>query len=219
MQYRRRGYVTKLLPEGITESFTRVPGVEVERHKTVENGGNEHPIDIHKDSYADGHKAYNFLHYLKIEEDVATTKYLKHVEIDGMEGVQRHGDADERKIGGCFLPLRADKAVDEWFGHCTEGNHANSSHEHRHLDDSSIAFHHSLLIVLYLTQYRIADPLDDACEVRREDACILLSAGVLTKSSRTIELAYNHLIELVPDVVEQSADKQFPSEAPHISER
>ena len=73
------GYVAKLMPEGIAKSFARVPGIEVERHETDENGGNEHPIDIHKDSYADGHKADDFLYYLKIKEDVATTQYLKHV--------------------------------------------------------------------------------------------------------------------------------------------
>ena len=144
------GYVAKLLPEGIAERLAGVPGIKVERHETSEDGGNEHPIDIHEDSYADGHKAYDFLYYLKIEEDVATTQYLKHIEIDGMQWVEGHGDADERKIGGCFVPLRTDKTVDEWFGNCTEGNHADGGYEHRHLDDSSIAFHHPLLIVLYL---------------------------------------------------------------------
>ena len=108
------------MPEGIAEGFASVPGIEVERHETNEDGSYKHPIDIHKDSYADGHKAYDFLHYLKIKEDVASSQYLKHVEIDGMEGVQRHGDADERKIGGSFVPLRTDKAVDEWFGHSSE---------------------------------------------------------------------------------------------------
>ena len=144
------GYVMKLLPERIAKSLASVPGVEVERHETNEDGSYKHPVDIHKDSYADGHKAYDFLYYLKIEEDVATTQYLKHVEIDGMEGVQRHGDADERKIGGCFVPLRTDKTVDERFSNCSEGNHADGSYEHRHLDDSSIAFHHPLFIILYL---------------------------------------------------------------------
>ena len=144
------GNVTKLHPEGIAERLAGVPGIKVERHETDENGGNEHPIDIHKDSYADGHKADNFLYYLKIKEDVASSQYLKHVEIDGMQWIEGHGDADERKICGSLVPLRADKAVDEWFGNCSEGNHADSCYEHRHLDDSSIAFHHSLLIVLYL---------------------------------------------------------------------
>ena len=135
-----------------------------------------------------------------------------------MQWIEGHGYADERKICGSLVPLRADKAVDERFGHCTEGNHADSCYEHRHLDDSSIAFHHPLLIVLYLAEHRIADALDDTCEVGREDACILSSAGVLPEGGGTIELAYNHLIELVPDVVEQSADKEFPSEAPHVCE-
>ena len=74
-----RGNVSKLLPEGIAESLAGVPGIEVERHETDEDGSYKHPIDIHKDSYADGHKAYDFLYYLKIKEDVATTQYLKHV--------------------------------------------------------------------------------------------------------------------------------------------
>ena len=214
-----RGYVAKLLPEGIAERFASVPGVEVERHKTNEDRSNEHPVDINKDTNADGHKADNFLYYLKIEEDIATTQNLKHVEIDGMQWVESHGDADERKIGSCLVPLRSYKAVDEWFSHCTEGNHADGGHEHRHLNDSSIAFHHPLLIVLYLAQHWIAHPLDNACEVGREDACILITSGILSEGGGTIELAYNHLIELNPDVVEQSADKEFPSEAPHISKR
>ena len=154
-------YVAKLLPEGIAERLAGVPGIEVERHKTDEDGSYEHPIDIHKDSYADGHKADDFLQYLKIEEDVASSQYLKHVEIDGMQWVEGHRDADERKIGGCLVPLRTDKTVDEWFGHCSEGNHADGGYEHSHLDDSSIAFHHPLLIVLYLAKNWIADALDD----------------------------------------------------------
>ena len=146
----RGGNVAKLMPEGIAERLAGVPRIEVERHETNEDGSNEHPIDIHKDSYADGNDADDFFDYLKIEKNVASSQYLKHVEIDGMQWVESHGDADERKIGGCFVPLRTDKAVDEWFGHCSEGNHADGGYEHRHLDDTSIAFHHPLLVVLYL---------------------------------------------------------------------
>ena len=73
------GNVAKLMPEGIAEGLAGVPGIEVKRHETCKDGSNEHPVDIHKDSYADGHKADDFLHYLKIKEDVATTQYLKHV--------------------------------------------------------------------------------------------------------------------------------------------
>ena len=143
-------YVAKLMPEGIAESLASVPGIKVERHETNEDGSYKHPVDIDKDSNANRYDANNFFDYLKIEEDVATTQYLKHVEIDGMQWVESHGDADERKIGGCFVPLRTDKAVDEWFGYCTEGNHADSCYEHRHLDDSTITFNHPMFIVLYL---------------------------------------------------------------------
>ena len=32
------GYVTKLMPEGIAESLAGIPGIEVERHETNEDG-------------------------------------------------------------------------------------------------------------------------------------------------------------------------------------
>ena len=94
--------------------------------------------------------ADDFFDYLKIEKNVASSQYLKHVEIDGMQRVESHGDADERKIGGCLVPLRTNKAINERFCHCSEGNHTDGCYEHRHLYDSSIAFHHSMLIVLHL---------------------------------------------------------------------
>ena len=117
------------------------------------------------------------------------------------------------------MPLWSYEAIDEWLRYCTKRNHADGCYEHSHLYDTSIAFHHSMLIVLYLAEHWIAYSLDDTGKVGRKDTCVFSSAGILPEGGGTIELAYNHLIELVPDVFKQTTDKQFPSEAPHISER
>ena len=116
------------------------------------------------------------------------------------------------------MPLWSNHTIYQRLCHSPQRYHAYCRYKHRHLYHSAITFNHPLLVILQLTQNWIAHSLNDSRKIRREDACILVAFSKLTKCSGVITFSHNHLIQLIPDVVEQSADKEFPSEAPHIME-
>lgn len=133
-----------------------------------------------------------------------------------MQWIERHADADERQVGSRLVPLGADETIDERLGNGSDGEHAHCRDEHRHLDDFPICYHHTLRVVLYLAEGRIADPLDYAGQVGREDIGVLLASAILPQRGGAIELGYDGLVKLIPDIVQHSAEEQLPPKAPHI---
>ena len=211
--------VPYLSPHGVADKFPRVSGVEPVCYDACNQRAPQHPLDAQEDSKQQRADGDDLLHYLQLQEQVRTSLHLEHVQVDGVQRIQRRREADYLKIMGGLLPLRADEHSQQGLRHRGQAEKQHERRQHRGTDDFPVALLHPLTLVLDGTQHRIAHPLHYRGHVRREDVRELLAPCILSQCGRGVALAYYKLVDLLPHSIDEARHQQFPPEAEQLAER
>ena len=211
--------VPYLGPHRVADKFPRVSGVEPVCYDACNQRAPQHPLDAQEDSKQQRADGDDLLHYLKLQEQVRPALHLEHVQVDGVQRIQRRREADYLKIMGGLLPLRADEHSQQGLRHRGQAEKQHERRQHRGTDDLPVALLHPILLILNGTKNRIAHPLHYRGHVRREEIRELLAPCILSQSGRGVALAYNKLVDLLPHRVDKARHQKLPAEAEQLTER
>jgi len=137
--------------------------------KVADDGGEyvdvKHRHDADESTDAEWPQSNDFLNDFKAKEKVTSSLHLQHVQVYGMQRVNRAADADKWKICGGLMPLGTDEAIEQWLGNSTKEEHADGCHKHRGLYHFPVSINHPLLVVLYVAQHGVGHPLNDIGQI------------------------------------------------------
>lgn len=108
--------VAHLAQEAYVDEASGVVGVDDEGEEGGDDEADAHGGEAHGDGDAEDGDADDFFVDLEAEEEVAAAFDLEEVEVDGVDGVPHHGEAEDGEEGGGVGPGGVEDGEDEWGG-------------------------------------------------------------------------------------------------------